>query len=529
MASQTLLKDIIEVGGDPAILVPGEDLDLALGQLPYDLLSRGDIEALFAQLVRQVVQLPEPASHLAVLADHWESIHATVLDSEAPLNLHSWIFLRRDIPIEDLQVIAGASPQLTLIALAGQFIDYEDSPSIYAAMRRALVVFPAELATYYTILEMCGTDIKFVRNAVIEALPAISPLAPIPGWVSTEVVNEQETGEEIRRLLANPDNEQRLADRRLIALLGPPNPDQQRDEWMFISNTYDIDIAEQPYDWFTGYCEVCLRRIRRRVHALRAPMPYGGWKGCFCSWQHVVDYIEQGDILLDTIVSLELARIIKETLDQITVLDRHSAVLDSAAQRLVREYSLSGEQLPLLESEEPISEIPQRAPLEEMDFQSIIGKYYPRPGGDAPLDNIVKMHTAQDFANLMARDCPGRDRFTYMEGHNNFIGGYYDQEGYMICKFDHPVVLLVMKRGCPYCIRFKPRFIEYAQQNPAVTFGEVNDGDAVFPALVGEFAIKQYPSVVVFPPFNETKGLQWRVFVDSAQIIPDVSDFLAQI
>lgn len=36
-------------------------------------------------------------------------------------------------------------------------------------------------------------------------------------------------------------------------------------------------------DWFKGFCEVCLRKIRYPNWALRMPIFTGSWKGCFCS------------------------------------------------------------------------------------------------------------------------------------------------------------------------------------------------------------------------------------------------------
>ena len=45
-------------------------------------------------------------------------------------------------------------------------------------------------------------------------------------------------------------------------------------------------------DWFTGSCDQCFRQIRRRHWAVRKPLMYGGWKGCFCSWKCVAETIE---------------------------------------------------------------------------------------------------------------------------------------------------------------------------------------------------------------------------------------------
>lgn len=51
----------------------------------------------------------------------------------------------------------------------------------------------------------------------------------------------------------------------------------------------DIDHeneANYGADWFfLARCHRCERRIRSRAHALRQPLPYGGWRGCFCSYE----------------------------------------------------------------------------------------------------------------------------------------------------------------------------------------------------------------------------------------------------
>lgn len=36
-------------------------------------------------------------------------------------------------------------------------------------------------------------------------------------------------------------------------------------------------------DWFTGSCDICLKKIRHPRHAIRLPLYHGGWRGCYCS------------------------------------------------------------------------------------------------------------------------------------------------------------------------------------------------------------------------------------------------------
>jgi hypothetical protein len=92
--------------------------------------------------------------------------------------------------------------------------------------------------------------------------------------------------------------------KELYRLYGPAHPildDDLTDEGpstlygggrMFLCDAYDYDEEfEQTVDWFTGVCEFCHKRIRVRWHAVRTPLPLGGWKGCYCSWQCVRDDI----------------------------------------------------------------------------------------------------------------------------------------------------------------------------------------------------------------------------------------------
>lgn len=89
-------------------------------------------------------------------------------------------------------------------------------------------------------------------------------------------------------------------------LFGPVNPyyslnnlsdTDLNNPRMLLIGKYDYDnneLEDTKYnDWFTGSCEKCEKRIRRRWHALRRPVPYGGWKGCFCSWKCIRLYLDE--------------------------------------------------------------------------------------------------------------------------------------------------------------------------------------------------------------------------------------------
>lgn len=98
----------------------------------------------------------------------------------------------------------------------------------------------------------------------------------------------------------------------LFQILGPVNPIVNGDFSqmnhvcfkyggcrMLFCNCYELEILSQsdetgsePYypnipQWFIGYCQNCKRKINKRCYAVRRPLPQGGWKGTFCSWNCV--------------------------------------------------------------------------------------------------------------------------------------------------------------------------------------------------------------------------------------------------
>ncbi len=83
--------------------------------------------------------------------------------------------------------------------------------------------------------------------------------------------------------------------------------------------TYDEDQddqfqAEIPA-WFTGFCQVCNRQIKKRTYALRRPGLSGGWHGCYCSYECV-----QSD--LTNLVDKQIMNQVLNDLDEYGVLDR---------------------------------------------------------------------------------------------------------------------------------------------------------------------------------------------------------------
>lgn len=134
-------------------------------------------------------------------------------------------------------------------------------------------------------------------------------------------------------------------DIRLFVTLGPSAPlvgstyeDLKYDELdygvtrMFIFNNFDFDptiedddvypdgTPKNLVDWFVGHCQQCNLRIRRKYHAVRVPMIFGGWQGCFCSWECVRNNVIDNDSGND--VMLKLIDIYEQEINNYKILDR---------------------------------------------------------------------------------------------------------------------------------------------------------------------------------------------------------------
>lgn len=78
--------------------------------------------------------------------------------------------------------------------------------------------------------------------------------------------------------------------------------DQNVDDEAFDDTDTDINYINSniKIDWFINYCQQCGIRIRRRTHAIRKPLPYGGWSGCYCSSKCIKDSFDTNGETLDT-------------------------------------------------------------------------------------------------------------------------------------------------------------------------------------------------------------------------------------
>lgn len=77
----------------------------------------------------------------------------------------------------------------------------------------------------------------------------------------------------------------------------------------------DFDINDpnpDPDSWFTGYCDMCEKKILNISHSLRWPVIGGGWIGCMCSRECLEDYSKFNSIEYPTMLVNDMMNLIME-------------------------------------------------------------------------------------------------------------------------------------------------------------------------------------------------------------------------
>lgn len=85
-----------------------------------------------------------------------------------------------------------------------------------------------------------------------------------------------------------------------------------------IDDNEDEEDVLHREDWFKGRCGVCSRIIERRHYAIRRPLPMGGWRGCFCSFECLNEDVNDPEDLVTPI----LISILTEFLFKIGIQER---------------------------------------------------------------------------------------------------------------------------------------------------------------------------------------------------------------
>lgn len=98
---------------------------------------------------------------------------------------------------------------------------------------------------------------------------------------------------------------------------------------MFTDNSleYDYENDLPVEDWFRGYCLQCSKRIRAYHHAIREPILQGGWRGCYCSFDCVHEFIkldtEEDETLYNIyVLRVNLLRVVDQDMAEIGIADR---------------------------------------------------------------------------------------------------------------------------------------------------------------------------------------------------------------
>ena len=124
-----------------------------------------------------------------------------------------------------------------------------------------------------------------------------------------ENLNEEERVKYVYSFINQDVLNQLVENINLFNIMGPSNPITNGDFTqtthicykyggcrMFYCNCFEAEIfgpdnddSQEPYypnipQWFTGKCQHCKREIEKRCYAIRRPLPQGGWRGTYCSW-----------------------------------------------------------------------------------------------------------------------------------------------------------------------------------------------------------------------------------------------------
>jgi hypothetical protein len=247
------------------------------------------------------------------------------------------LFLDPLISVRALTFVAVTMEESYMLVIQELIKRNQGEEEVFAA-KRALEVFGERTADEWkSLVEYADeTGNEFMSNYLGSLLEKVNEFAPVPEWVkdfgmksAPEISGEtlelnvdalvedilngfqwagieiEEDKEKIKRIveakwrLGTNEEKQRLFeefikkktaeklenDIDVFRWYGPNNPLYGESSFMFTADDYDYDEdSERTLDWFRGACDICHRRIRKRVHAVRMPFPMGGWYGCYCSF-----------------------------------------------------------------------------------------------------------------------------------------------------------------------------------------------------------------------------------------------------
>jgi thiol-disulfide isomerase/thioredoxin len=160
---------------------------------------------------------------------------------------------------------------------------------------------------------------------------------------------------------------------------------------MFTCRVYDQDDFGGYADWFTGNCQWCFGKIRRRRHAVRMPLPMGGWRGCYCDWScvddHLVDIETNGDGNTDILAIVGLIQYFMKQLHDYGIQD----VLDEKKEEIPDENETRGPIQPSYSTADTEAFPPPGKPGVSSEVENLIDP--PKPVGPADI-KLTQKNTA---------------------------------------------------------------------------------------------------------------------------------------
>lgn len=90
---------------------------------------------------------------------------------------------------------------------------------------------------------------------------------------------------------------------------------------------YEPETSVPLDDWFTGYCLQCSKRIRAYHYAVREPIIQGGWRGCYCSWDCIREFVrldteQDPDTYNMYVIQMALIKEMEDNINEIGIEDR---------------------------------------------------------------------------------------------------------------------------------------------------------------------------------------------------------------
>jgi hypothetical protein len=226
-----------------------------------------------------------------------------------------------------LKLIRDVYPTLTFMEIVETLIPMSIGNQVLIGLDRLYNVYMPTRDDILALIESANDyQNVYVSDYLKSKLP--SELAPIPSWMITssnipdmkdikipkinipnldDIIDKVtttmdkygfkvENKDALRYLLSILPYDEKVAvlkpytndiidDTELFKILGPANPfiNPENSTRMFIFNDFDYDEDDNIVDWFKGICEECRKVIKYRFRAVRMPIPFGGWKGCYCS------------------------------------------------------------------------------------------------------------------------------------------------------------------------------------------------------------------------------------------------------